>query len=202
MTYNQCYTFASRFFSQDSRLKFKVYSQLACVAAVSFPFPGGEIEQASGQAGGRRNATGVSGWGGGGREGRGGGEKRNRLRFLRSPRRASGTAERFTIHRQRVLKTGTLHVFLPDTKCWRFCGGSVLVEEARTTLTSDQTTPRYLTKVLKESLETKTTFQPGRNISEVPGRGTLLEGLNNFRMDFLEIQLSEPFDGFFKPLIL
>ena len=42
----------------------------ACVAAVSFPFPGGEIEQASGQE--KECARGE-------REGGGGGEKRNRL---------------------------------------------------------------------------------------------------------------------------
>ena len=52
-------------------------------AAVSFPFPGGEIEPASKQAGGRRSAPGEKREGDE-REGGVGREKRNRLQFYRT----------------------------------------------------------------------------------------------------------------------
>ena len=60
---------------------------LACIAAVSLPFPGGEIEQASRRVCERRRAPGVgkkSGRSreGGEREGGGGGKKGNRLQSI------------------------------------------------------------------------------------------------------------------------
>lgn len=48
------------------------------------------------------------------------------------------------------------------------------------------------TKVPKESLGTKEMFKRHGHFSDIPVRGTLLEVLNNFRMDFLGTQLSEP----------
>ena len=49
------------------------------------------------------------------------------------------------------------------------------------------------TRVLKESLETEEIFKRYGHFSDIPVGGTLLEVDNNFRMDFLRTQLSEPF---------
>ena len=61
-------------------------------------------------------------------------------------------------------------------------------------MTSDIKYNLTLTKDLKKGLETEEMFRQYGDCSDMSGKGTLLEVLDNFRMHFLGTQLSEPFE--------